>query len=334
MIALIERTFSSVKHRWRMIGLLYICNVTAGLLLAAGFYSAFRHGFGDSMLSLELLSGFDAAAFGDFMRMNEHLLKPLIGQLWWFVGTYGVLMTILGAGVVGSFADQSAAFSLHMFLETCARYLGRMMRLFLLTAAVLVLGGIVAILVAGTIFEAVSSGGTSEAASITGFFLAVLLVLVFLFLAMLVMDYTRVAIVAGDERSVVRTFWDATKFVFTNFFATTGWQLLMLVIVVALAALYLLLAAPFKMATGAGIVIVFAFQQTSVVSRMWARVMTVAGQVDLFQVRHDRESLPAVLVSSPEKSHPIPAEITAPAGVSRRKKVSRKAATQRRKKAR
>ncbi|HEX9614341.1 MAG TPA: hypothetical protein VGA55_02500 [Bacteroidota bacterium] len=334
MIALIEKTFSSVKHRWRMVGLLYICNVTAALLLAAGFYSAFRHGFGDSMLSLELLSGFDAAVVGDFMRMNEHLLAPLTGQLWWFVGAYMVLMTILGAGVVGSFANESAAFSLQVFLETCARYLGRMMRLFLLTAGVLALGGIVAIFGARTIFEAVSSSGTSEAASITGFLLGVLLVLVFLFLALLVMDYTRVAIVAGDERSVVRTFGDATKFVFTNFFSTVGWQLLMLMMVVALAAVYLLLAAPFKMATGAGIVIVFVFQQASVVSRMWARVMTVAGQVDLFQFRQDRTPLPAILVSPPEKSHPIPAEVAAPVAVGPRKRVRRKTTTPRRKRTR
>jgi hypothetical protein len=95
-------------------------------------------------------------------------------------------------------------------------------------------------------------------------------------------DYAKVATVVNDARSMLKTSWQAIKFVFRHFFSTVGLQLSLILILLIGVIIYLVLEAQIGMATPFAILIMFVIQQISVGFKVWTRVMTFAGELELF----------------------------------------------------
>lgn len=302
---IVAQSIRSTNRSWRVITLLYICILLLAAAVAFGFHSALSSGFGDSMLPERLLEGFDSNVFNDFMRANEGFLAPFLAQATWLTIFWLVLNTLLGGGIVAAL-KRGFSTSFGEFFSDCGTYLTRFFLLTLLSAFLFLVIGVVWVMIVGVLYSAMTAGSLTEVPNVTVAYIAAVVFLVPMIIIMMIIDYARVRIVVEDASSVFSAAWHSTKFVFRNFLVTVGWQLLMLLVLLLLAVLYWLLAEEFSMGTGFGIFLAFLLQQISVASRIWARLVNIGGQVQLYESRNAAEVSIGAVGFVPPVASPLP----------------------------
>lgn len=281
---IIVRSVTAANRSWRVIVILYGSIFLFAAAAALGFQSALSSGFGDSMLPEGMLNGFDSTVYNDFMRANKGFLGPFISQAMWLTVLWMILHAFFGGGILAALKRGSWS-SVAEFFSDCGTYLGRFILLLLISAFLLLILGTVWMMIVGVLYSAMTAGSITEVPNVIGFFLAAVVFLVPMMIIMMIVDYARVRIVVEETQSVLAATWQSTKFVFVNFFAVFGWQLSMMLLLVLLSALYWQLSEGLPMATGLGIFFAFVVQQVSVASRIWARLVTISGQIQLHESR-------------------------------------------------
>jgi hypothetical protein len=308
----------TTNSSYRMIALLYAVNFIIAGILAWGFHSVLARTIGDSMSLENLVKDFDYTVYGDFMFKYGGRISALISQLSWLIFFYLLLNTLLGGGTIALLKNRGERFSMGSFFENCGAYFFRFLRLLLIFAVILFFVGVAASMVFGFMYSALTSNAVSE---VWPFTFAIILFLLFLFVAMLVVmmaDYAKVITVVDEARSMLKTSWRAIKFVFLHFFSTVGLQLSILLLLLVTVIIYLLLEDQIGMATPFAILIMFIIQQVSVGIKVWTRVLTFAGELELngaFEPQptlavsasdvHEPASMPAVTPTA-EPLAPIP----------------------------
>jgi len=320
-----SRSVANANRSWHAIIILYAGTLLLAAVLAFGFQSALFSGFKDSVLPERLLEGFDSDVFNDLTRANKGFLDPIISQLPWLLIFWLVLNSLLGGGIVAALKRGSCN-SFSEFFSDCGTYLGRFLLLLLISAFILLIFGLVWMMIVGVLYAAMTAGSITEVPNVIGGIVAGAVFALPMILIMMIMDYARVRIVADDSPSVLSSTWQSTKFVFRNFFAAFGWQFLMLLLLLALAALYWVISDGFPMETGFGIFLVFLLQQVSVASRIWARLVMISGQVQLDESRAVPVSMAGTFGYIPPVVAPLPPVPTEPV----KRTTSRKRSTRRR----
>ena len=300
----------TTNKSYQMIALLYTTNFAFAAILAWGFRSVLIKTMGDSMNLENLVKDFDYTVFTDFMFKYGGRITALISQLSWLVFFYLLISTLLGGGTIALLKNTDERFSMSSFFENCGRYFFRFVRLLLIFGVILFLIGIVSSMIFGFIYSALTSNVVSE---VLPFTLAVMLLLLFLFVVMLVVmmaDYAKVSTVVNDSKSMLKASWQGIKFVFRHFLSTVGLQLSIILILLVAVIIYLVLEAQIGMATPLTILVMFLIQQLSVGVKVWTRVLTYAGEIELYDVFGSEIPSPATFPVTPELV-PIPTEAPA-----------------------
>ncbi len=292
----------------RVVALLYIANILLAAVLASGFHSILASTLGDSMSLERLVKDFDYTVYSDFMFKEEGRITALLSQMTWLLIFYATLNTLLGGGTIAWLLGERDSFSLRGFFEDCGYYFFRFLRLLFVFAVVGVLLGLLYVGIAGVLFGAVTDGAVSE---VWPFTLGVVLLALFLFIVMLIVtvaDYAKIATVAEDNKSMLKTAWRSARFVFRHFLSTTLLQLSVVLLVALAIALYLFLEVRIGMATPFTILLMFVVQQLSVGFKIYTRVLAFGGQLELFRTLQPvpEPIMPAVI---PE---PGPVPVAAP----------------------
>ena len=324
----------STNRSFLMIVLLYAINFLIAAILAWGFHSVLARTIGDSMSLEHLVKDFDYTVYSDFMFKYGGRITALLSQISWLIFFYLLLNTLLGGGTIAVLKNSDEPFSLRAFFENCGIFFFRFFRLFLIFGALLFLVGFITFAAFGFIYSALTAGAVSE---VGPFSLAIVLFFLFLFVVMLVVvmaDYAKVATVVNDARSMFRTAWQAIKFVFRHFLSTVGFQLSIVFFLLVAIAVYLLLEDNIAMATPFAILVMFLIQQVSVGFKVWTRVLTFAGELEIVgEFGMDKEvpesSLPEVPVvpvpaPTPTVTHAAPVPPVAPAVATRKRRVTRR----------
>jgi hypothetical protein len=137
--------------------------------------------------------------------------------------------------------------------------------------------------------------------------------LLFLFVVMLVVmmaDYAKIAAVINNSNSMLKASWQGIKFVFRHFLSTVGLQLSIILLLLVAVTIYLILEAQIGMATPFTILVMFLIQQLSVGAKVWTRVLTFAGEIELYDVFGPEAPSPGTVPVTPELV-PIPTEAPA-----------------------
>ena len=314
---IVSRSMTSTNRSWRVIIILYVSTLLLAAALAFGFFHALSVGFGGSMIPDRMLEGFDSNVFNDFMRANVGFLAPYLTQITWLTIFWLVLNTLFGGGIVAALKRGSSN-SFAEFFSDCGTYLVRFLLLLLLSAIIFLIIGTVWAMIVGVLYSAMTAGSLTEVPNVIGALVAAAVFLIPVIIIMMIIDYARVQIVVEDTPSVLSATWRSTKFVFRNFF--------MLLLLLGLAVLYWLIAEGFPMETGFGIFLAFVLQQISVASRIWARLVAIGGQVQLYESRNAVEIQVATVGFVPPVASPLPPMPSAAV----RKGVSKKRAPSRR----
>lgn len=302
---IVTRSIRSANRSWRVIIILYVCILLLAAAVAFGFHSALSGAFGDSMIPERMLEGFDSNVFNDFMRANKGFFAPFLTQAIWLTIFWLVLNTLMGGGILMALKRGSST-SFAEFFSDCGTYLARFFLILLLSAFFLLVLGSVWAMIVGVLYSAMTAGSMTEVPNVIGAVAAAAIFLIPMVIIMMIIDYARVRIVVEDAPSALSAAWQSTKFVFRNFFAAFGWQLLMLFVLLLLVVLYWLIAEGFPMETGFGVFLAFLLQQISVASRMWARLITIGGQIQLYESRNVVEVAMGTAGFVPPVAAPLP----------------------------
>ncbi len=294
----IVRAFSSGLRRAstepKMILVLYFANLLMALPVAMAFRAVLASGFGSSMTPSTLLGSLDFTTWQDFLTVHRDELSAVFRQISWIVMLSMLVNAFLAGGILTVLKDSRGKFTASSFFGGCGAYLGRFLRLFLLFVIVLLLVGLLVGGIVGFLGQALTDNANSEITYIWVQCAMAILFMIPVMLVMMIADYAKVSVVLNDERSMLKSAWKATTFVFRNIFKTFGLELLLVLVAILLFVVYLLIDLSIGMTSDLTIVLMSVIQQLFIASRAWVKVMFFEGELSLY------ESLQPVVYSNIE----------------------------------
>jgi hypothetical protein len=266
----------------RIVAVLYVVNIAFAAAVAAPLLAVVQAELGHSFLGSNVrpldLNWLGEAALG-YAKAAPALAAGLLLAL----VLYAALQVFLNGGVVGRLLDKEGRATLGAFFGDCGRYLGRYVRLFLVSAVFLVLAfGVVLRLVAAA-FEPLKEGAATEWLPLILSNVHLLLTLLLLSAARMVVDYARIAVVADDERRVLKALRHALTFLRKRFFRAWALYLLVVALTAAGTAAFYVLLGPLGRPTAGAVVAVIVLMQAYIVFRLWVRTLFVAAQAEYYR---------------------------------------------------
>ncbi len=266
----------------RIVAVLYVVNIAFAAAVAAPLLAVVQAELGHSFLGSNVrpldLNWLGEAALG-YAKAAPALAAGLLLALVLFAA----LQIFLNGGVVGRLLDKEGRATLEAFFGDCGRYLGRYVRLFLVSAVFLVLAfGVVLRLVAAA-FEPLKEGAATEWLPLILSNVHLLLTLLLLSAARMVVDYARIAVVADDERRVLKALRHALTFLRKRFFRAWALYLLVVALTAAGTAAFYVLLGPLGRPTAGAVVAAIVLMQAYIVFRLWVRTLFVAAQAEYYR---------------------------------------------------
>jgi hypothetical protein len=289
----------------KMVLVLYLLNVLFAIPLAMAWRSVLDLGLGRSMDSSHLMQGLDFQVLQDFMNLHRDGLSVILAQMSWAVFAFMLVNTFLAGGILSALQAPGVKFSASNFFGGCARYFGRFLRLFIVFVILLVIVGLLMMVICAFVVQALGQNAASEITYLWVMIAAVVLFLLPMMLIVMIADYAKVSVVLSDERSMLKSAGRSAQFVFRHLFGTCGLGLLMLLIPIALVAVYLVLDLSIGMATNVTIVLMFIIQQIFMISRSWTKVFFFSGELEFYQMLQPVVNSNAAAGTQAEASEPI-----------------------------
>jgi|GEM_PF-1256744 hypothetical protein len=260
----------------RMLFIVYFANFFTALILALTFKGVIENAFGQSGILSSLLENFDYTTFSEVMYKNGDSIWAVIGGIKWLIIAYFLLSIFLTGGIINTL--KVGKFTTSDFFGGAAYNFFRFLGLSLLMIFVQLIFLLAVYIPLGTVLKSVSENMTSEVSlyyiAIGGF---VLHLLIFLLISM-IGDYAKLYISLNDSFNVFKGFWNGVKYVFKNFSKTYFLYLFLLFLPGVVMYLYLFLERDIKMASGIGILIVFAMQQAFMLLRVFLRTWILSSE--------------------------------------------------------
>lgn len=264
----------------RMLFILYFANIFTALLLALPFMGVLKNSFGKSRIVADLLTGFDFTAVSNLMYEHGDAILALFGGIKWLLIAYFLLNIFLTGGIIGTFNKEK--FTTSNFFGSAAYNFFRFFGLNLLVLLVQFIFILIVYIPLIAVLKSVSEGLESE---MTLYYIAIggfiFHALIFLIISM-IGDYAKFFLVLDNSFNVFKGFWKGLKYVFGHFLKTFFLYLFLLFIPAVIMYLYLYLEKDIKMATGVGILIVFAMQQAFIFLRSFLRAWILGSQYQLY----------------------------------------------------
>jgi NADH:ubiquinone oxidoreductase subunit 6 (subunit J) len=194
------------------------------------------------------------------------------------------LYVFLNGGIIGRLIDREGRPTFQAFFADCGRYFGRFVRLFLLSLVfyVLAFGLILAFL--SSLLKPVLDQARTEWTPFWVTWLRTLVALLLLSLVHMIFDYARIAVVAENDRRVLRALQRALKFIGRRFFRS--WLLYLVI-----GAGFLVGAALFLVVQGrlpdSGLVwlgLGLIWGQAFMVFRLWTKMVFFAAQAEYYRM--------------------------------------------------
>ncbi len=266
---------------------LYLVNL---LLAFPAFYlshSVLRSALGNSLAGEALLRGFDYTVWSDLARAHGIALAAVFLSAVPLAILGIAAQTFLAGGILDLLTRQKP-FSPSSFFQACGSYLGRFLRIWALTAIVLVAVGLIFLTALSAALAMADARPDSDraAAVVTGISLALLALV--LLPVLMASDYARVDTVAEGRRSSWKALGRGFAFLAHNPGSTLGLHLLLLLLLVISGAVYLLVEGLTEMDSPLTILLVVLLQQSFMVVRAAIRIAFSAGEVSLYEERKPR----------------------------------------------
>jgi len=266
----------------RLLAILYVVNLGFAAAVAFPLLLIVQSELGHSLLGLRVVP-LDMMWLGEVVLEHQGALPALAGGIAFGAIAYLALHVYLNGGIVGRLLDREGPAGLAAFSADCGRYFWRYVRLFLLSLAFYVLTLGVFMSLVSALFKPLTEAAVTEWLP---FFLSnvhFLIALLLLSAVHMVLDYTRIAIVADEERKVLKALRHALTFLRKRFFR--AWALYLLIVALTVAgsvvfyAVFVRLGAPGVAQVVSG----FLWMQLHVIFRIWIRTLFVGAQGEFYR---------------------------------------------------
>jgi len=272
----------STLRKRRLPVILYAVNVLFALAAAVPFLVIVQKELGHSLLGLSVRP-VDLMWLGEAVLAHQEASSALIAGTVALGVLYLILHVFLYGGIVGRLLDREGPDSLAAFAGDCGRLFWRYVRLFLLSLVFYALTFAVVLRLVSALFEPLKAGAITEWLPLILSNLHVLIALLLLSAVHMIVDYARIAVVADEERRVLRALRHALTFLKTRFFRAWALYLLIVLGTVAGSAVFYAVLKPLGAPATVPVVLGVFWMQLYVVFRIWVRTLFVAAQAEFYR---------------------------------------------------
>lgn len=280
--------FTATLRQKRLILLLYLLNLSIGLLLILPLLPILEGSIGRSLSGLGIESRLEVGAIADLVRAHGGALS-LYHQ---FASALTLLYLVLGSFLAGGILDLLLSPNRHSFLPEflggCGRFFFRYFRLFLFHLAFLILvagGNHLANLGVKLLFEDTSH----EILATIAFGVKLLLLFMILITGATILDYSRILTAIHDRNHMVKALVSATRFLAGN--AGAVFALRFLALGAGAAILLVYWGAIRLVLPDSAWIPVLVLQQGVVLGKMILTVFLYASELNLYRGREISEDV-------------------------------------------
>jgi len=266
----------------RLLIILYVVNAVFALVAALPFLVIVQGELGHSLLG-SFVQPLDLMWIGEAVLEHQGSLAALLAGLAAAALVYLVLHVFLNGGIVGRLLDREGRATLPAFTADCGRYFWRFVRLFLVALVFYVLTLGVFMSLVSALFKPMTESAVTEWLPLILSNLHFLIALLLLSIVHMVVDYARIAVVADEERKILKALRHALTFLRKRFFR--AWAIYLLIVALTVAGTVVFYAVlgifgtPGVPQVAAGLVLM----QIYVLFRIWVRTVFVAAQAEFYR---------------------------------------------------
>ncbi len=281
--------FTTIIKRFRLISLAYLSLLIPALMVALPFHSYFQKAMSQYISPGKLLSGFDYTAYSELMNFRGDEIKAVFSQSFWLLILYFFISIFITGAILHVLQDKERKAKFITFLTGGSKYFWRFFRLSIIF---LIIHALVALILYIPFGIMVKNAFEHAATERSVFFLFLPFGIIHLFIAIylwVVSNYTKFIIVHKGSRLVLKSIWEALKFVSAKFLGTYGLILLLFLFPLLLMMLYYKASVNIEVTSGLLIFMVFLMQQIYLWLREATRVWAYSSQFDYYLICNQKQ---------------------------------------------
>jgi hypothetical protein len=272
--------FGKVNQNKRMLFILFGIQFVFALILLLPLRSELSSMLNYSLMGQDVLNGKGSNVFIEFITHHNDTVSAEKSILFG-IGLLYLLATIfVNGGILGIFTKKAERFSAKRFFENSGHYFGKFLRLFLISLVFMIISFFI---FSGLLSLVKVIAGDSEILKGILNIIVFVKLIFLLFFVNMVFDYAKIRTVIEERKDMVRTGLRSWRFVFKHLGKTLGIYYLIVFEGLLVFLLFLFVGKWIHGGTGAGILLLFAWQQIYAILRMWIRLQFYASQTLLYQ---------------------------------------------------
>jgi hypothetical protein len=266
----------------RLLVILYVVNVLFAAAVALPFLAIVQRELGHSFLGSNVRPA-DLTWLGEAALKYRSAVPSLTAGVFIAAFLYLALHVFLNGGIVGRLLDREGRSTLAAFAGDCGRYFWRFVRLFLVSLVFYVLTLGIFLRLLSALLEPLKEAALTEWLPLILSNLHFLVALLLLSIVHMIIDYTRIAVVADEERKVLKALRHALTFLKKRFFR--AWAIYLLIVGATLAGtvVFTVVLGPLGKPGVALVLAGLAWMQFYVLFRIWIRTLFVAAQAEFYR---------------------------------------------------
>lgn len=269
-------------RRPRLLIILYAVNLIFALVVALPFLAIVQAELGRSLQGISIRP-VDLMWLGEAVLKHQDSLAAIAAGSVAAGLAYLILHIFLLGGLVGRVLDREGPAGPGAFAGDGGRYFGRFFRVFLVSGVFLILTLGLVLRLVSALFAPLQDAAVSEWVPLILSNLHFLIALLLLSIVRMIVDYTRIAVVADQERRVLKALRHALTFLKARFFRAWAVYLLIVASTLAGSIVFYIVLGRLASPTLAMVVAGFIWMQAYVVFRVWIQTWFVAAQADFYR---------------------------------------------------
>ncbi len=266
----------------RLLVILYVVNLVFAVFVALPLLVLVQSELGASIWGSSVRP-VDLMWLGEAVLKYQESLPALLAAAVAGGVLYLVLHIFLNGGIVGRLLDREGPARLAAFAGDCGRYFWRFVRLFLMSLLFYVLTLGVFMQLVSALFRPLDENAATEWLPLILSNVHFLIALLLLSIVHMIIDYTRIAVVADEEKKVLRALRHALTFLRKRFFR--AWAIYLVIVALTLAGSVIFHAVLGRLGAAglAPVVVGLVWMQFYIIFRIWIRTLFVAAQAEFYR---------------------------------------------------
>lgn len=271
------------NKNFKIIVYLWIVNLIFSFIAIAPLSFLINKNLSRSLMGEKLVESLDFLWVGDIIHEFQNITPALLGGYVVILIFYLLLFVFLNGGIIGRLNAFPEKTNMENFFSDCGLYFWRFFKLFLIS----ILGYIIFI---GFLFQTISrfidiftkNAKTEWSLIIASNLKNIIFILIFTVVNMF-FDYAKIRLVVNNSKKVLIETGFTISFLLKRFFRAWGLYLLIFLIALIFGFIYLEISRIIPSTNFLLVLLVFAWQQVYILSRLWIKLLFFSSQLEFYR---------------------------------------------------